>query len=127
LAFIIIENNKGKALNSNSYDPDAFFCINGNTALHTLANNYKDLEFILSEYEKFNPKLINLILLDNKEGKNVLEIAMEANNSRCVNLILDKISRISINNIHALKDRFSELLDYNGFEDYLKLCFFQTN
>lgn len=32
-----------------------------------------------------------------------------------------------MNNIHALKKNFVDLLGYNGFEDYLRLCFFQTN
>lgn len=65
-----------------------------------------------------------MILLQNKEGKNVLGLAIQHNNTRNVNLILDKLGKISMNNIHAVKNYFPELIDYNGFEDYLKLCFF---
>lgn len=31
-----------------------------------------------------------------------------------------------MNNIHAIKWNFCDLLEYNGFEEYLRLCFFQT-
>jgi hypothetical protein len=67
-----------------------------------------------------------MLLLKNADGDNVLQIALKHSNSRCVNLILEKISKISMNNIHAFKENFEELLNYNGFEDYLRLCFFQT-
>jgi len=49
---------------------------------------------------------------------------MKNGNTRCVKLILDKLSAVSMNNIHAIKTNFVDLLNYNGFEDYLKLCFF---
>ena len=97
--------------------------------MHSFANDFKSLEFLLNEYEKTNPKLINMILLKNKDpngGNNVLELSMKKSNSRCVNLILDKLAHISMNNIHSVKNSFADLLDYNGFESYLKLCFFKT-
>ena len=31
-----------------------------------------------------------------------------------------------MNSIHAFKENFSELLNYKGFDEYLNLCFFQT-
>ena len=123
---VMIENNIGKGFNEETYDPEAFFCLKGETVLHTQANNFKNLDFLLNNYVKTNPKLLNMILLKNSEGNNVLQIALKQQNSKCVNLILEKISQISMNNIHAFKANFVELLNYNGFEGYLKLCFFQT-
>jgi hypothetical protein len=67
-----------------------------------------------------------MILLKDAEGNNVLQVALKRQNSKCVNLILEKMSKISMNNIHAFKANFVDLLNYNGFEEYLKLCFFQT-
>ena len=65
-----------------------------------------------------------MLLLRNKEKQNVLEMAIKEQSSRCVNLILDTISSVSLNNIHAVKKEFSKLLEYNSFEKYLQLCFF---
>lgn len=129
LSLIAIQNNKGKVLDKQHYNPEVFFCIDGNTQLHLSADNFKDLEFMLSTYEANNPKLINLLLLKNRDPNgpsNVLELAMQSSNARCVNLILDKLSKISMNNIHSLKNMMSQLLEYNGFEAYLSLCFFTT-
>lgn len=52
---ILMENNIGKQITSENWDPDAFYRIKGNTVLHSYANNYKMLEFILNQYENTNP------------------------------------------------------------------------
>lgn len=63
--FVIMQNNSGKELNEKSYDPHAYYCIQGTTALHEFANNFRFLEFMLKQFEKTNPQLINLLLLQN--------------------------------------------------------------
>jgi len=81
----------------------------------------------LDKYEKTHQKLLNMIFLKDSNKDNVLQKAIKNGNTRCVKLILDKLSAVSMNNIHAVKQNFVDLLNYNGFEEYLKLCFFQTH
>jgi hypothetical protein len=40
--------------------------------------------------------------------------------------MLEKLSTISVNNVHSLKDNFEDLLEYNAFQGYLNLCLTQT-
>ena len=47
LSMMAIQNNKGKTLDKELYNPEIFFCIDGNTSLHLCADNFKELEFIL--------------------------------------------------------------------------------
>ena len=49
-----------------------------------------------NQYEKTNRNLINLLLLKNREGKNVLDLAIDKSSSRCVNLILSKLGALFI-------------------------------
>ncbi len=88
------------------YDPEAFYQINGSLAVHAFANSYQNLKFILEEYEKTNPQLLNLLLFKDSDQKTALQLALDRSNSRCVNLILQKLGNITMNNIHALKDNF---------------------
>ncbi|CDW72295.1 UNKNOWN [Stylonychia lemnae] len=62
-----------------------------------------------------------MIFIKDNLGNNVLQKAIKNGNTRCVKLILDKLSSVSMNNIHAVKANFGDLLDYNGFEEYLRL------
>ena len=98
--------------------------LSGQTSLHTFADKFKQLDFILNAYEKTNPELINLLLMKNSNQKTVLQLAIDTESSRCVNLILEKISNLSMNNIHNVKENFGKLLEYNAFENYLALCFY---
>eukprot|EP00347_Sterkiella_histriomuscorum_P005811 403355181 len=124
---ILFDHFRGQTVNNDTYDPNSFYYFQGDTVLHTYANNYKGLEFILNKYHQTNPTLLNMLLIKDKNNQNVLQKAVENGNTRCVKLILDKLSAISMNNIHAIKQNFCDLIEYNGFEDYLRLCFFQTN
>ncbi|CDW77734.1 wd-40 repeat protein [Stylonychia lemnae] len=126
LSLILMDQNQGLALNNERYDPEAIYFYEGQSVLHQYSNNYKPLEFILNKYQQTNPKLLNMIFIKDNQGNNVLQKAIQYGNTRCVKLILDKLSSVSMNNIHAVKQNFGDLLDYNGFEEYLRLCFFQT-
>lgn len=119
--FILIlkENNRGKPLTENNFDSQAIYQYKGETVLHRVANRYQTLEFILQQYKEKNPKLVDMLLLRNNDGFNVLQLALKYENQRSVNLILKNLSGLSMNNIHALKENFTQLLDYNGFENYL--------
>lgn len=77
LSLVIIQNTYKQKLDLSKYNPVEVFSIDGNTILHRYAGSFKDLDFIFTEYEKFNPKLFNLILIKNKEKMNVLDIALE--------------------------------------------------
>ena len=122
----MIYGKAGAALNSKTYDPEAFFCVNGTTNLHSFANSYSQLFFLLNEYDKSRPQLINMLLLKDSVDKNVLQLALEKQSQRSVNLILEKLAKIQRNNIHQVKQDFGTLLEYKGFEKYLQLCLFQT-
>ena len=70
--FVLLDNNIGKTLTREMYDPGAFYLLEGSTVLHSFANSFKNLDFLLEEYEKTNPKLLNMLLLKNSKGQNVL-------------------------------------------------------
>lgn len=101
-SIVLIQSNAGKQINIDNYDPTAFFCIKGQTTLHHLVNNYKQMQFVLNQYEISNPKLLNLLLLKNNEGESAFDIALKTKNSRIVNLILSKVSGMTVNNIRQV-------------------------
>ncbi len=123
---MILEQNEGKVLNESNFDYDAYiFNLNGETAFHKMCDNFKNLDFMLKQYEKLNPAILNLLLLDDvKKEANPLQLAIQNNSHKTVNLILNKLSRVSMNNVHQLKPNFAELIEFNEFSHYLKLCFF---
>ena len=49
-SLVLIDNNKGKEFTSSNYEPDAFYCIDGETVLHKQVKNFKNLEFLLNHY-----------------------------------------------------------------------------
>ena len=61
----MLQNDRGKQLDSCVYNPEYIYCIDGNTALHEFAHDYKALELLINHDEKTSPYLINLILLKN--------------------------------------------------------------
>jgi hypothetical protein len=71
-SLILLDNTTTNTFNAETYDPDAFYCLNGSTVLHTQAMHFKNLEFVLNNYAKTNPTLLNMILLKNSDGDNVL-------------------------------------------------------
>jgi hypothetical protein len=49
-----------------------------------------------------------------------LHIALEAKNTRIINLLLFYMSKINISADSFIKDIFKELINYQGFETYLE-------
>ncbi|CDW79229.1 wd-40 repeat protein [Stylonychia lemnae] len=124
---IQIDSQHDLTLKNQQFDPDSFHFFNNETELHTSVENYTQLEFLLNKYEKTNSNLLNLLFVQDKNGKNVLQKAIDDQNMRCIKLILDKLSLVSFNNVHAIKSNFKQLLQYEGFHSYLKLCYFKTS
>ena len=70
------------------------------------------------------------ILLENNQGKSPLEIAIEGESPKCVDIMLNLLSNVTHNrNSKLLSKWFSKLLEFNlkSFYDYLESCTIQTN
>jgi hypothetical protein len=82
--------------------------INGQTILHESFGNYKQLQFILKSFQDSGSNFGNLLLYQDMEGKNPLELAINAQSNKTVDLILDYLSEIKMNNINLV----SKFLDH---------------
>lgn len=51
-SLVMIENNLNKDLGGSTYDPSEIYWIDGETALHHYSDSYKNLCFLLEQYEK---------------------------------------------------------------------------
>ena len=70
--------------------------------------------------------MLEQLYYKNNQGKTPLHIAVAANNTRMVNLILKFMAKLSNSGITVMKDIFSELIDYQDFATYLEASPFQT-
>lgn len=70
--------------------------------------------------------LLEQLYYKNNLGKTALHIAVKANNTRMVNLILQFLSCLQNSGITVIKDIFSDLIDYQDFATYLKSSPLQT-
>ena len=84
------------------------------------------MNFILKRYYVEDPVMLEQLYYKNNQGKTPLHIAVAANNTRMVNLILKFMAKLSNSGITVMKDIFSELIDYQDFATYLEASPFQT-
>jgi len=105
---ILLDKYKYTELTNEIYDHKNFvFRYGGDTILHLNHDNYRNLSFLLEKYEERNIELINMLLLNNKDNQNCLSLALAGNHHKSVNLILSKVSKVSMNNIHQIKQNIS--------------------
>ena len=65
-------------------------------------------------------------MYNNDEGLAPLHIAVKANATRMVNLILSYLSKMDNTGAGVFKDIFIDLINYRGFETYLENSTFKT-
>ena len=98
--------------------------------LYTTQFKIQLLYNILDEYERFHPEYLTNILLENNQGKSPLELAIERKSLKCVDIMLNLLSKKEHKrNSKLLSMWFSKLLEFNlkSFYDYLESCIIQTN
>ena len=105
------------------------FQAQGSTVLHYFALDAGKLKIILDYMEKHHPDYMMAILIKNDFGKSPMDIAIENEASRSVELFLRKLKYFESLSLSSLfYDRFPELFDLQlqSFNEYLESCFFQT-
>ena len=115
-SLIMTEKKEGK-YDIMTIDPKNLFCHKGETIFHKLSRDFKNFKLFINYYEKNLPEFLNLILLSDTKGNNVLDSLLEDNDSRGVNLVLETIVKNNMSNtIHLLKKSYPALLSYSSFQ-----------
>eukprot|EP00347_Sterkiella_histriomuscorum_P007705 403347881 len=99
---------------------------NKQTELHQNANEYQNINYLLSKYEQTDPRLLEQLLIINQNGKTPIHLALENNDHKCISSLLKYMSKIESSNSKNFKDVFRRLLQYDAFQAYLDNCFFKT-
>ena len=153
MTFVII--NQVEEENDNYINEDYYFDLehynylfNGKTAFlndKNLVNDYEKLIYVLKNFETIDPALLEQLQyytvekeMDDDEEENdpnakvttkmitPLHIAYQERNNRSVKVLLTYMSKLHFNSSQAYKDILPDLIDYNGFVDYLTELPFQT-
>lgn len=105
------------------------FQVDGNTILHYFALDYNRLSFCLDYFEENRFEYLTAILMKNNKGKSPLDIALDQESPKNVELLLRKLILFKDMSLSKLfYDRFNQLLAMNimAFHEFLDSCFFQT-
>ena len=117
-------------LNSNNITLERIhFQVDGNTSIHFFALDYDTLNLILEYFDLNKQEYLLGILMKNSEGKSPIDIALDNESPRNVELLLRKLTLFKNGKFSSLfYDRFNELLDMNlkAFHEYLNSWLFQT-
>ena len=90
-----------------------------------LLTNPLKLEYILSNFKKSDPILLDILQYyykDKKSGKIVtpLHIGFQNKNTLSVNIILKYLAMLDYSQFKTFKDIFPELVDYKRFSEFLE-------
>ena len=91
-----------------------------------VTQDYDKLNFILKSYESLDPVLLEQLFYKNDDKLTPLHIAVNANNTRMVNLILSFLAKLENSGIIMIKDIFKDLIDYKMFAHYLNCSTHQS-
>lgn len=100
MTFVIKENFEamGYVLDDFVFDIEGYdYILNGNnlfTEGDLVKNQYEKMQYILNSYKEVDPALLESLHFVNSDGKLPLHIAIEANNNRMVNLIIESMAKI---------------------------------
>ena len=126
MTFVIKDNfdKHGYIVDDFVFDPEGYdFVLNKNSTFtegNLATQHYEKLNFILDSYQKIDPNLLEALYYTNEKGQMPLHLAVQANNNRMVNLILKYMANIRFTPISSLKGIFKELVNFQGFADYLE-------
>lgn len=99
------------------------FQIDGNTILHLFALEFDILNVILNFFEEYRPDYLSMILMKNHSLVSPLDIAIEYDRQKNVELLLTKLSVLKDGSYsHLMYTKFPKLLAMNlrAFYDYLE-------
>jgi hypothetical protein len=86
--------------------------------------SYENLEYVLNRYEEIDIRLLDLLLIVDKDKQSPLHVAIKNKSNRSINIILKKLAKMNINNSNRMKDIFDNLLEFHSFSEYLNQAFF---
>lgn len=118
MTFVIKKNfDKGGYINQDFlFDPEGYdYVLKRNTTFTEgtlVTQDYDKLNFILQKFEELDPVFLEQLFYENEVPETPLHIAVNANNTRMVNLILKFLSKLENTGIQMIKGIFSELIDY---------------
>ena len=130
MTFVIKKNfDKGGYINDDFlFDPEGYdYVLKRNTTFtegNLVTQDYDKLNFILQRFEELDPVLLEQLFYENEREETPLHIAVAANNTRMVNLLLKFLSKLENTGIQMIKDIFPKLIDYESFVDYLTLSLY---
>lgn len=97
------------------------YCIDKNSVVFDYLDDYEKLSTVLSYFEDY-PIYYSMLLLKNKDNKTTLDIAMENNSTKIIDLILNHLLKLGgFSCSQMIYKEFSELFRMNlkSFEKYL--------
>lgn len=128
MTFVIKENfeKNSFAMEDFLFDVEGYdYVLNRNTIFtegSLVKQDYEKLNFILMHYNRLDPTLLESLHYMTKEKQIPLHLALEANNNRMVNLILNYMAKIDYAAVDTIKDVFKLLINFQAFEHYLEEC-----
>ena len=132
MTFVIKENfdEGGYIAKEFLFDPEGYDYIMRKNTVFTegtlVTQDYEKLNFILKSYEALDPVLLEQLFYKNRKQQTPLHIALAANNTRMVNLILQFMAKLDNSGIKVIKDIFKDLIDYKMFAHYLNCSTHQS-
>ena len=81
--------------------------------------DFDDLLFILKNMIKIDYVLLEQLYFRNMKDKTPLNLALDLNNTRMVNLILYFMSKVDHTGINVMKDVMKDLINQKSFKNYL--------
>lgn len=105
------------------------YVLNQNTIFsenngYLLEEDFRKISFILKNYIDLDLIYLEQLHYKNSEDKIPLHYALETNNNRVVNLLLNYMGKISYSAVSHIQDIFKDLINYQNFEQYLYECTF---
>ena len=130
MTFVIKDNfdKSGYIMDDFLFDIEGYdFLINKQNLFFNhdlITEQYDKLSFILKNYELVDPVLLETLHYQNDITEEVdkkipLHLALEAKNTRIVNLILKYMSKVDQAALDLIKDIFEELIIFKNFAHYL--------
>lgn len=102
--------------------------MNKKSVVFDYVDDYDNLQKVLDIFED-SPLYYIMLVLENNEGKSPLQLAIENNSARIIELMLNKLLKLGHFSLSSkIFTNFSTLFKLNlrSFERYLNSCYFVT-
>ena len=119
--------SKYKSLDNLDYQKIVYY-LNKNSVAFDYLDDHEKLNKILDVF-KNQPIYYSMLILENHQGKTALDIAIENNSAKIIEIILNSLLCLDHFSLSKMIYRkFSVLFQMNlkAFEKYLNTCFFET-